>query len=423
MFALALGACADSPDEEPALASTDFKVNSSFAGNSIRICGARDPAADTIYRCDSTLPASTSSVAIPAPDPADPDCPCFDFADDGTLTDPTTGLPAQIGGLCPSDDLPIGDWTFDYTLYTTPACTGPVLNAPGSNVACYDSHDLGSHAHPNQSADEILVAGLNESHVLCLTAPLAVCTPGFLLASWIVAPGVTQLIEIDPNTAIADVLQTTTGYAYRALSRNPIDGELYAISDVLESPAGGNHLLRVTPSGVVDLGLVPALGTERWVAGTFLDDGTYALASDERFTGLGQYSYLRLQVTPTIAVVDSAVVTTAPVIGGPLTWVEVDDFLWGNSTTGAPVVFEPINHALSPRPGFTAAMCTAITAIETGVPFMAQLYIGCGTPPDGLNPLLIHEDYPALTDTVIGPIINAAPPGNAPGLTGMDLCP
>src|SRR5262245_10889122 len=48
-----------------------------FAGNSIPICGARNPPADATFRCDSVLPPESSTIFVPGP-MGEP-CPCFDF--------------------------------------------------------------------------------------------------------------------------------------------------------------------------------------------------------------------------------------------------------------------------------------------------------------------------------------------------------
>ncbi|HEX5058881.1 MAG TPA: hypothetical protein VFV99_05945 [Kofleriaceae bacterium] len=138
-----------------------------FAGNSVRICGQRQMAADSKYFCDSVLPGDSSSVEVPGPHPME-ECPCFDFASDGTLVDPTTHAPVVINGLCPSIDLPHAPWRFDYTIYTQTSCHGSVLNTAANNFTCFDSKDLASQDHPNSSIER-LYPGANDNHVLCTT--------------------------------------------------------------------------------------------------------------------------------------------------------------------------------------------------------------------------------------------------------------
>jgi hypothetical protein len=138
-----------------------------FAGNSIRICGARLIPADSKYACDSVLPGDASSVAVPGPHYGE-ECPCFDFASDGTLKDPVTHEPVAVEGLCPSRDLPRAPWKFDYTIYTRQSCHGQVLNTPQNNFTCYDAKDLRSQEYPNASVEQ-LYPGENENHVLCAT--------------------------------------------------------------------------------------------------------------------------------------------------------------------------------------------------------------------------------------------------------------
>lgn len=107
---------ADSLDGD--LSSVSFAQIANFTGNSVMICGTRDPAADNKYPCLSELP-----------------CTCFEFAADGTLVDGT------VTGLCPSVNVPAGDWTFTYEIWSGAGCTGEVLNAAGNpnNFVCYVS--------------------------------------------------------------------------------------------------------------------------------------------------------------------------------------------------------------------------------------------------------------------------------------------
>src|SRR5215467_13849825 len=87
---MAVTGCGNRTEEK--MSSMEFGIGGGdFAGNSIRICGARNPAADGKFRCDSVLPPDSSSVSVPGP--TSEDCPCFDFNSDGTLVDPTTMAP------------------------------------------------------------------------------------------------------------------------------------------------------------------------------------------------------------------------------------------------------------------------------------------------------------------------------------------
>ena len=138
MLACALGACGRASLGGPGGSSSDqgntgnsdsatnlqsgitFALPSaSFSGNSVRICGQRDLPADPKYRCISSLSS---------PDAGAEACPCFNFAADGSLIDPTTGQPPVINNLCPSEDFPNADWTFTYAVFTEPACgTSPSM--------------------------------------------------------------------------------------------------------------------------------------------------------------------------------------------------------------------------------------------------------------------------------------------------------
>jgi alpha-tubulin suppressor-like RCC1 family protein len=152
---VAAAGCGSSESSDPQ-SSVKFSVlGADFSGNSVRICGSR-PAADLKYGCANDLLDDNA------------ECPCFDFNADGTLiVAGGAGAPA-VSGLCPSIDLPPADWTFSYEIYSAPGCQGTQLNDGDHNFTCFDSHDLGTQAHPNQSV-EPLVPGVNVNHVLCLT--------------------------------------------------------------------------------------------------------------------------------------------------------------------------------------------------------------------------------------------------------------
>lgn len=163
-----MGGCFDAGSMEPNHSQMAFALGGGdFYGNSVRICGARVHAADSKYACDSVLPGDASSLAVPGLHQGE-ECPCFDFASDGTLKDPVTHHAVEIDGLCPSVDLPHSDWRFDYTIYTHQACGGSVLNTPANNFTCFDSEDLASQDYPNASV-EYLYKGANANHVLCAT--------------------------------------------------------------------------------------------------------------------------------------------------------------------------------------------------------------------------------------------------------------
>jgi hypothetical protein len=127
-------------------------------GDSVFIQGTRDTMANGIYGCLSSVSG------------------CFQLDPDGfatsTTTDPTngtiTGGPG-FGGLCPSDDDPVGDWTFTYTFYDGANCTGTVLDDGNHDFVCYAAGDIGARAHPNETNEEVLSEGTNENNVFCLT--------------------------------------------------------------------------------------------------------------------------------------------------------------------------------------------------------------------------------------------------------------
>jgi hypothetical protein len=147
-------------------ATTSFAISGGdFSGNSVRICGSRTPPADGKFRCENSL----------SPADAGPDaCPCFNFTADGNLIDPTTGQAnAVIRNLCPSVDPSAdgsagADWTFTFSIFTSPNCMGTQLNEPSNNFTCFDSRDLATQSNPNESV-EMLNPGLNQNHIICTT--------------------------------------------------------------------------------------------------------------------------------------------------------------------------------------------------------------------------------------------------------------
>jgi hypothetical protein len=155
-IATLIAAACGSSEPTDGLSSVKFSVvGADFSGNSVRICGSRPPA-DLKYGCASDL--LDENV----------ECPCFDFNADGTLVGAGgVGAPA-VSGLCPSINVPQADWTFSYAIYSAPGCMGTQINDGGHNFTCFDSHDVGLQAHPNQSV-EPLAPGANVNHVLCLT--------------------------------------------------------------------------------------------------------------------------------------------------------------------------------------------------------------------------------------------------------------
>ncbi len=125
-----------------------------FNGTSVRITGQRvapgNPTtllpADSKYLCNSTFTQNN----------------CFDL--DASAT-------AAVTGLCPSEDIPLGVWSFAYQLYSQPGCTGTLLNPPsGLPYACFDSHDVFSQQHPNATvAEQLHASDDNENVAVCLT--------------------------------------------------------------------------------------------------------------------------------------------------------------------------------------------------------------------------------------------------------------
>ncbi|MCW5835917.1 MAG: hypothetical protein KIS78_26190 [Labilithrix sp.] len=167
MAGAAVAACSGPPpggsSDAPTSSATFSLSGASFAGNSIRICGAREKPVDEKYRCRSSLDGLFSPGGKPTTA-----CPCFDFDDDGRLIHPVTGDELVVDGLCPSDSAPAADWTFGYRIFAKQGCQGAQLNDGSHNFTCYDADDLARREHPNKSV-EPLYRGRNENHVVCVT--------------------------------------------------------------------------------------------------------------------------------------------------------------------------------------------------------------------------------------------------------------
>jgi hypothetical protein len=380
---LAQGAACSSSDET--LASTNFQVSGrDFSGNSIRICGARNPAAEAGIACDSVLPDTASSVSVPGgPGALTPECPCFDFAADGTLIDPTSQEAVAVSGLCPSSDVPMGGWTFDYTIYSMGSCTGEIINTAANNFVCFDARDLLSQAHPNQSFDETLTTGSNANHILCLSANAdkdwsfsscalettaadeildqtryncgcaiqgSVCacdnvTAANLQAGCDFDPATcdivcslaagfactdnvfaavdqgtsTDLFALDLGTSGLASLGTTTAFGYAALAFNPLDGLLYAISNTNASGDPNPHLIRID-----HLGVVTDLGSSPALVGHMWVDGTF-LADGTYLIGdaavaPAPFQFVKLSIVPMQPIVVIGTGAIPVATTGPSMW-------------------------------------------------------------------------------------------------------
>ncbi len=144
-----------SPDGQTASVGMAITVPPDFSGVSVFIQGTRTPPANGshIYGCLSSA------------------SDCFTLDPNGFATSTTTGAPG-FGGLCPSDDDPVGDWTFTYAFYDDASCGGnggTQLNDGQHNFVCYAASDIGTRAYPNETYEEVISEGQNENNVLCLT--------------------------------------------------------------------------------------------------------------------------------------------------------------------------------------------------------------------------------------------------------------
>ena len=159
------GACQGPQGEPPDTSGHDGATvrlalsGADFSGHSVQVVGRRVDAAgqlrpaDSQYRCDNSFDR------------------CFDLSGSA----PTLNIP----GLCASTDFPQnGYWTFEYALHTGPCAggraSGERLNDDDSatdryNLQCYDSDDLYTRSHANQSWQETLQPGPNENSVVCMT--------------------------------------------------------------------------------------------------------------------------------------------------------------------------------------------------------------------------------------------------------------
>ena len=147
--------------ELDAISAVDFNLVKSpdFAGNSVNICGIRDQAADSKYPCLSHK------------------CQCFNFDTLGRPVDPSD--PREQGrfeDLCPSSDVPVSNWTFEYIVYSEKDCGGTALTNTNPyhpelnphNFVCYDVANLRTESDPNKSI-EMLMPGQNCNEIICVT--------------------------------------------------------------------------------------------------------------------------------------------------------------------------------------------------------------------------------------------------------------
>lgn len=97
----AFTACGPSEDEPSApenVAAIGMRLDPEFPGASVRLVGARSPFADAGGPCANTVSN------------------CLNLESDGT-----SGV---VLGLCASDDVPTGTWSFSYQVFNGPGCTG-----------------------------------------------------------------------------------------------------------------------------------------------------------------------------------------------------------------------------------------------------------------------------------------------------------
>ncbi|HCF61076.1 MAG TPA: hypothetical protein DFS52_24155 [Myxococcales bacterium] len=134
--------------EEGALSSISINLvtNPNFQGNSVRIVGTRVPGADLKY-------------------------PCLNSIDTCWALDVNGSLFHVIEDLCPSENIPKGDWTFTYEIYSELDCKGELMNAPGNpnNFVCYAIDDIFDQAHANYSVEKLEAGVCNENEIVCIT--------------------------------------------------------------------------------------------------------------------------------------------------------------------------------------------------------------------------------------------------------------
>jgi hypothetical protein len=141
--------------QEGAASSVNFALTGgSFDGNSVFISGHRDGNADGKFPCKDFAKG------------------CFNFPNG------SHGIPVPVAGvdfsnLCPTVDVNGGDgggtgeWTFTYTIFNGPNCTGTEIT--GENFTCFGEDDLASQQHPNETANEVLPPGVVVNTVICVS--------------------------------------------------------------------------------------------------------------------------------------------------------------------------------------------------------------------------------------------------------------
>jgi len=188
----------------------------------------------------------------------------------------------------------------------------------------------------------------------------------------------TTISSFDPDSFTLTPITSTPRYELDAVGLNPLDGFLYGVSNL--DPRSGAHaprVVRVDREGRSELlADVPQLSASDWVAGTFLDDGTYVLGSRGSTHTAWRWAKLQIGLGTAIELVDTGELELRG--SGPYAWAAHphDGKLYGFSPhDGKLVVFDPASHE-------TAAFERPLTQIglqPCGVAFRAsgELLLNC----------------------------------------------
>lgn len=108
---LTILACSDRANDEERsdpgeVGALGMALYGDFGDASVRVTGVRTPSADGVYSCENSF------------------ANCLNFNSDGGAQ--------VIQGLCPSENIPAGTWTFSYELFKGANCPG----SPIPNVDC-----------------------------------------------------------------------------------------------------------------------------------------------------------------------------------------------------------------------------------------------------------------------------------------------
>ncbi|MBJ6763651.1 hypothetical protein JGU66_23015 [Myxococcaceae bacterium JPH2] len=226
----------------------------------------------------------------------------------------------------PPVTIPVGNsvtYDFDHTINSLADCEALGGGQPAFSDTLEISWDTGT--------------AQCSTFVECEASPQFTCGDTLYVSSRVAT--VTDLHSLDPTTFAMAPISTTAVWGYDAMGLNPLDGHIYAISNVHLSPDPNPHLIRIASDGSIeDVRSLPELAGHEWIIGTVTRTGTYVLG--DFGTTWATIDLPTLTVTQTGHTVDHL----------PLAWAvnPNDDTIYGyNSYTARLCTFDPTTGVLA----------------------------------------------------------------------------